>query len=467
MKTKNLILFILSMNAVNCFWLNKSYALINQTPKNNFILNNRTITNDYSIQWQEPYVSGETNYQKKLPNLPLEEHGQFLKVPLNYNDPSQGQMSVFFRKSLNFDPTRPTVLFFNGGPGSASWSYRFEKNFPEFNFIYMDQRGTGYSKPDYLEQLQNTDYFTSEFIALDAEAVRRMVNVEKVIVYGHSFGTVVAQIYSSWFSDHVERMILEGVIYSGNIEIWTNPHRIKLLNRFFKKLPADLKKQILEFTARADVPDTWLGTWAQKLMYMPNFEIPLLSYINNILSYYKTIPFVDDSSSDKMIKTENEFFSAYMFNHIACKELSRTSPNASFATILLPNGTFVANSTYGYKTCYTLTGFNSSKIKNYQSVNYPVSVPVVYFQGTDDGSTTAVGAVKHFKNAAKGSAQLILVTKMGHSPMINWIESDYSKPDSALLNIFRKAVTGNQISTSDLKQIPAGFGKWVTTVKPH
>lgn len=423
------------------------------------------------IVLQEEYMSGPELYKSivEQPGLTIDLRGKFVQAPLDYKNPSRGTIQIYYRVSKNFNPAQPTVLYFYGGPGGNSWFSQFETSLPDVNFIYMDQRGTGFSKPAQLVELQTTDYFSSEYIARDADLVRAAVGVDKVTSYGHSYGTVVANIYASLFRDHTSSMILEGTIFDGTEQLWTNPHRLKLLNRFFARLPKDQQTKILDFTQRPDVPDEWLGILAQQLMYMPNFEKNLTTQLNNYIDNYDK---AEHSPDQDPFMSESRYFGAYMFNHIACKELSREAEHANFASTLTPEGKFVPYTGNGAATCKTLIGFDESKVKTYHATAYPVTAPTTYFQGTEDGSTGATNAIHHYKYATIRNAQLILVTHEGHMPMISCVSQFVADPSAPkpvckpeYVSMFKSAIRGERITKEQLKAATTPDNKWVMTAR--
>lgn len=421
---------------------------------------------DEGIQSKDPYQSGVEIYNEylKIPSIAKHIRGQFLTVPLNYKKPNQGTMQIYYRVSANFNPAQPTVFYFYGGPGGQSWASQFENSVPGVNFIYMDQRGTGFSRPASLIEMQTTDYFTSENIARDADRIRAAVGVQKLSVYGHSYGTVVAQIYASLFSAHTKTLILEGVVYDGTEQLWANPHRMKILNRFFARLPQETQKKIIDFTQRPDVKDEWLGELAQQVMYGQNFSELLLTAANAYMNYFNLL---GDNRLGSPLNTDSPEFGAYMFNHIACKELSRSAPHANFLSTLTKEGKFIPYKENGGKICKTLRGFNDSKVKTYRATNYPVRVPTTYFQGTEDGATGVTNAIYHYKNAVKGKAQLILVTRHGHAPMSSCL-TPYNEADlcpSQYTSLFLSAIHGEPITTEQLKDASTNISKWVRAAR--
>ncbi|MFS4460698.1 alpha/beta fold hydrolase [Bdellovibrio sp. HCB2-146] len=391
---------------------------------------------------------------------PLKIKGEFLRVPLNYKKTSDGAMSVYYRLSPNFDPKKPTVLFFYGGPGGNSWYSSQYENLKEVNFLYFDQRGTGFSKPDTLEQLQNTDYFTSEFVAADAVAILKKLNIKKVTAYGHSYGTVVATIFASKYPQLTNNLILEGVVFDGSEDLWANAHRRKLLNSFYRDLSDEQKDKIQKFTAREDVPDTWLSALAQTAMYDRNYEPQLIRGLNEFIDTFDPKASNPIFSREQFLFTESIYYGGYFFHQIACKELSRMHPEATFGSILTKEGKFIPAQTGFGSVCLTLKNFTTAKIKMYSAKNYPVKVPTTYFQGTTDGATAPPNAIRHYEQAAKGNAQLILVTKHGHSPMASCLNREENGCPAAYTDLFMTAVRGEPMTQAQLNDITTTEHKW-------
>lgn len=419
----------------------------------------------------EKYLSGKDLYDSvmKSPDgqqYPLKIKGEFVQVPLDYKKPSAGTMDVYYRVAPNFDPQKPTVLFFYGGPGGNSWYATQYNQAKDVNFVYMDQRGTGFSKPT-LEQIQNTDFFTSEYVANDALAVLKKLKIKKVTAYGHSYGTVPATIFASQFPQVTRSLILEGVVFDGNEELWSNSHRRKLLNSFYRDLSDEQKEKIQKFTQREDVPDTWLGAIAQSTMYSKNYHANLIEELNKFIDQFDTKE-ADKSILDResYLLTESMYFGGYFFNHIACKELSRMNPHSNFGSILTKEGKFVPSTSTDGSVCLTLKNFTTGKIRIYSAKNYPVRVPTTYFQGTTDGATAIPNAIHHYEQSAKGNAQLIVVTNEGHGPMAMCLARREEMPcESAYTNLFMTAVRGEAIHQNQLNAATTPESKWVAMQK--
>jgi len=100
------------------------------------------------------------------------------------------------------------IVFLHGGPGSE---HRFflphvlplsEK----FKLVFYDQRGCGNSK-----QFNSNQYtMKSEVEAL--ESIRQELNVEKINLFGESWGTMLALLYATSYPERVNKMFLTAAI---------------------------------------------------------------------------------------------------------------------------------------------------------------------------------------------------------------------------------------------------------------
>lgn len=423
----------------------------------------------------EGYISGKNSLLKFIENPATEKYlkGQYgyVEVPLNYEVENQEKLSLFYSLPIGFDVSKPSVIYFYGGPGGSSLFTEIENGLSNYNIIYMDQRGTGFSKPDKHFQIQNPLNFSSEYIARDALAILNHLKIEKVTVYGVSYGTIPATIFSSFFPERTTSVVLEGVVFSGEETLWSAPHRIKILQKAFNKWPNELRQKIINMSKSGNVQDDWFGTYAQSYMYDRNFEKNLKSdleslFSKNLESQILTI----DNSIDKSILLNDSIYGAYMFHQIACQELSANSNRSGWGAVfneenLEPSLRPIT------KACLSIPGMEDRLNRTYFSTNYPVLVPVVYVQGVLDGATTATQAIKHFKQTAKGKAQLILVKGGGHAPLYtcivrsqpNFSSEECGEPD--LFNgILDKIFQGKILSKEELETaIPNK--NWVTTSK--
>lgn len=98
------------------------------------------------------------------------------------------------------------VVFLHGGPGLYTEARRFDEGAPlrsaGFDTIYFDQAGGGRSA-----RLRAGDYSLERAVA-DLEALRVAIGQEKLVLWGNSYGAVLATIYANRFPDRVAGLIL-------------------------------------------------------------------------------------------------------------------------------------------------------------------------------------------------------------------------------------------------------------------
>jgi pimeloyl-ACP methyl ester carboxylesterase len=162
-----------------------------------------------------------------------------LTVPLNPANPSQGVITLAMRRHLS--PTgasKDAVIALAGGPGQAA--IPFTEDFTEIlgpivstrDLIAFDQRGTGLSHPLSCPAFEHLTFnspptavaicagqigptrglFTTAQTVADIEAIREAGGYEKLVLYGTSYGTKVAERYAQEYPSHVEALVLDSVV---------------------------------------------------------------------------------------------------------------------------------------------------------------------------------------------------------------------------------------------------------------
>jgi pimeloyl-ACP methyl ester carboxylesterase len=160
-----------------------------------------------------------------------------LDVPLDRSGATSG--TVRLRLARYSPPSRrPTLLYLSGGPGGAGVEefsdvlFEVEGLSKRFDLVSYDQRGTGASgllRCRALERdarLRSTAagedcagrlgarrafYNTSDSVE-DVEAVRRALGVDRLTLFGTSYGTKLALAYTRAHPDHVARLALDSVL---------------------------------------------------------------------------------------------------------------------------------------------------------------------------------------------------------------------------------------------------------------
>jgi proline iminopeptidase len=124
-----------------------------------------------------------------------------------------GPHRMYWEQSGN--PDGVPALFLHGGPGAgASPAHRrfFDPAF--YRIVLFDQRGAGRSAP-YAETRDNT---TPHLIA-DIERLRRRLGIERWLVFGGSWGALLALAYGIAHPDRCLGFVLRGVFLGRSAEI--------------------------------------------------------------------------------------------------------------------------------------------------------------------------------------------------------------------------------------------------------
>jgi len=116
---------------------------------------------------------------------------------------------------LGGNPMGKPVMYLHGGPGGGCSPHDFRYFNPQkFNVVLHDQRGSGQSKP-YGEIRENT----TENLVEDIEKLRKHLRLDRVILFGGSWGTTLALAYAETYPLNVAGIVLRGVFTATRSEI--------------------------------------------------------------------------------------------------------------------------------------------------------------------------------------------------------------------------------------------------------
>ncbi len=172
-----------------------------------------------------------------------------------------GDVTLFVRIVGN--PTRSEVLItLNGGPGQSSHYMKSIEQLagPKLAVVSFDQRGTGRSS-------KGTEGYAFEKYMADIEAVRQNLKVETLLLYGHSFGGVLALRYASLYPDRVSGLILMG----------SGPPRLEAIPPAQMRLGQRLQQLVREgilSDQRPSTPDRMILYMLPAYFSDPEFPVP-------------------------------------------------------------------------------------------------------------------------------------------------------------------------------------------------
>jgi pimeloyl-ACP methyl ester carboxylesterase len=162
-----------------------------------------------------------------------------LTVPLDPSAATPGTITLAMRRHrAPVGEAREAVIALAGGPGQAAipFSEQFARMLGPIvarrDLIAFDQRGIGLSHPLSCHRFEldvggpagrqlaecaaqigpsRTDYTTAQTVA-DIEAIRRAGGYEKLVLYGTSYGTKVAERYAQTYPTRVSGLVLDSVV---------------------------------------------------------------------------------------------------------------------------------------------------------------------------------------------------------------------------------------------------------------
>lgn len=150
---------------------------------------------------------------------------------------------------LNGNPQGKVVFGLHGGPGGSSSPYMRRFFDPEkFLIVLYDQRGAGKSRP-FADIRENT----TQDLVQDIEKLRTFLKLDKILLFGGSWGSTLALAYAEAFPEHVSGMILRGIFTATQEEIdhfyhgGVRPFFPEAYEKFVGSLPDPDRRPIPEY----------------------------------------------------------------------------------------------------------------------------------------------------------------------------------------------------------------------------
>jgi pimeloyl-ACP methyl ester carboxylesterase len=182
--------------------------------------------------------------QAQIAFTPCGENNNFacghLTVPLDPSGATSGTITLAMRRHrAPVGEARSAIIALAGGPGQPALP--FAEEFAELlgpiaatrDLIVFDQRGIGLSAPLACHAFERPDlyrffgaeleacasqlgptraFYTTADTVADIEAIRQAGGYEKLVLYGTSYGTKVAEQYALAYPSHVEALVLDSVV---------------------------------------------------------------------------------------------------------------------------------------------------------------------------------------------------------------------------------------------------------------
>lgn len=420
---------------------------------------------------------------RELTKNKTNEIGKWVKVPIDYNSPQSPTTLIYSYTTSKFDPAKPSLIYFMGGPGSSSHGSEF--SLPNTNVIFFEQRGIGCSRPKTQELFLDPSYYSSENTANDALLILNAYDINKAAIFGHSYGTVPATIFASIFPKRTQALLLEGVVFKADESLWISPRKIGYMQNFFDLLTENQRHRILSVSARPDIPKTWFSYMARMALSVGNFKDGLMGFLDStVFATSENQEQADKEfaeamtdmipTADTTTPAEQGGLGEVTMGMIACQEMNMADPMMSHLLYfenerLIPD----RNNIERTSMCEPL-GLAHVEKPQYSAERYPFDAPVTYFLGEHDSATSLDQGLNHFNFSGSKNKQALILLKGGHAPNLELLlESSYCdaknrncKQHQIEVNIFEKAARGEKISSSELQEFnSSGDLQWTDSLQ--
>ncbi|MBW6410174.1 alpha/beta fold hydrolase [Clostridium weizhouense] len=163
--------------------------------------------------------------------------------------PINGIKQYIFHAGTKYD--NPVMLFLHGGPGFAesTLSYIFQEKWEEiFTVVHWDQRGAGKTLTKNPDECVTIDLLIKDLFEI-IQYLKRKYNKQKIIIFGHSWGTVLGSIFIKKYPEEVACYIGVGQVISMFENERVGYEKVKEL-----ALLANDKKSLKELEALGNYP---------------------------------------------------------------------------------------------------------------------------------------------------------------------------------------------------------------------
>lgn len=300
---------------------------------------------------------------------------------------------------------QPWIVVLPGGPGQAAipMPLPMPSGFP---VLRIDPRGVGCNAEPHLP----TDALSSDLAAADVAAVIRREKLGSYILYGASYGTLLATLVAEKLEQdggpRPRAIVLEGVLGRafGPDEYFRAPlERWKSVNA---QLSPETREELSASTLPFDAPSTHWAAYIASLLYagvpaggVKDLAIEQLERLRNP----RLRPFVAKQIEKNASAPDPDRLR--VFREITCREIAPDMRDLQFDFELV-GGEFIPRHTDFCKGIKPGPLFDSAKIS--------LRTPIYYFSGLLDPATPPDQARYHFEHQASAERALITVPNGGH-----------------------------------------------------
>ena len=313
------------------------------------------------------------------------------------------------------DPSAPTVIFLTGGPGQTGIAEERGPSDvpPEYTIIQTDLRGIGCNAPATAGHYPE-EFYDSAWFASDTLAIVQQLGLKNYILYGVSYGTLLATVTAA--KAEMEgttppvAVVLEGVLGKPfNQEAELEETFQSEWRALRDRLPQDVKAQLLSATPPLGLSaDDW-GAAISTMLSLGTFQTPYSFAESQLLDLSAQAQSQDREALRKLLvqlaASPVDRFGMRLHDLVVCHEIAETD----FVSLTLRGGELVPSATY----CTDVR-----LDRPYAARDWPITKPIYYFSGQKDPNTPSWQAQAHFDAEVSAPRELVSVPDAGHEPLV-------------------------------------------------
>ena len=236
------------------------------------------------------------------------------------------ELSLYFESINKLDESKELVILIPGGPGESHFIlHDLEKSFSgksdffeKYNVISIDHRGLGCSRPIFPGS-EPEKFLTMKYAAADIEMIKSRISPNKKIhIWGHSYGSMLAQTYALLFPTSINKLFLVGAFSSFED---------------FNQAKRDYENLVVTSTIGTEKYKDFTLRFPQYKRKFLDYTIgPMYSYVGRV----KAIPTTFDGlilllnsgklkDADKLLSTGPGAIMPWMMRSIMCLEIMDTT----------------------------------------------------------------------------------------------------------------------------------------------
>jgi len=304
-----------------------------------------------------------------------------------------------------------------------------------------------------------SDALTTEHFSRDVLSVVQVLGLRDYVLYGVSYGTVQATVMTRIAQQEgiqaPSALVLEGIV--GNWEI--NSRKVVGFNTEWTRAKALLPAGVADSFSQTPLPLGYSSNDWYSLLFTTLNAGTTPSLGNNTVHYLAPLGSSDPAVVDQAtFDIQNKIAEIKSFFRPEIVRLATTlwctETGGSLRANDLVGGAIVET---GSDQCPLLgLGF----VKPYDSAQHPVTVPIYYFEGSDDPDTTPESAAWHFDHQTQADRVFTSIADGGHTSMSGTLHEAGCTP-----SIFTAIATSPSATASNKAVIEACSWPVVVTTR--